>query len=81
MGGQTFFFPTPSPKILQADSEILTDSRSPGDPQKTLKIFRKSIEGLTRYIFLTMGPGLRDRGEKTLIGVDYILMDTPSHSA
>ena len=26
-----------------------------------------------------MGPGLRDRCEKRLIGVDYILLDTPSH--
>jgi len=39
MGGQTFFFSTPSLKNLLSDPQILTDSKLYGDSPKTLKIW------------------------------------------
>ena len=80
MGGQTFFFPTPSLKIPSIDFGFFDGFEVRGGPPKNPENFSKipaiDHEILTQVYDEPMGR--MGQGVKRLNGVDYILMDTPS---
>ena len=81
--GSNFFLPHPlpqNPRVRFRDFDgFKVQGKFPQNPENLVKIWLAVFEILTHLYDEPMGP--MKQCVKTLIGVDYILMDTPSHSA
>jgi len=81
--GSNFFLPHPLPQnplVRSRDFDgFEVQGKFPKNPENLVNIWRPVFEILTQVYDEPMGP--MKQCTKPLIGVDYILMDTPSHSA
>ena len=81
--GSNFFLPHPLPQIPRVRFRDFdgfeVQVKFPQNPENLVKIYRAVFEILTQLYDEPMGP--IGQCTKGLIGVDYILLDTPSHSA